>query len=256
MSPVAIIQARMSSTRLPGKVLADIEGATMLAHVIARAQRSSTLGGVVLATSSAREDDPIEEECGRLGVACFRGSLDDVLDRYYQAAGSLRAEVVVRLTADCPLLDPAVIDQVVDAFDGARFDYVSNTIDRSFPDGLDTEVFTMEALARAWREARLASEREHVTPYLWKHKDLFRQSQVVQNRDLSALRWTVDEPRDLELVRRVYQQFGHSLFGMNDIMALLARDPALSELNAGIDCNEGYDRSVREDRVLDLPEER
>jgi spore coat polysaccharide biosynthesis protein SpsF len=223
---LAIVQARMSSARLPGKVLADIEGATMLERVLQRAQSASRLDGVVVATSSDPADDPVEAECRRVGVPCFRGSHDDVLDRFYRAARAHRAEVVVRLTADCPLIDPAVIDLVVQQFDPDRHDYVSNTIERRFPDGLDTEVLSLAALEAAWTEARLTSEREHVTPFIWKQPERFRQHQVLHDRDLSVLRWTVDEPRDLDLVRRVYRAFVRPVFGMEDILGLLAAEPS------------------------------
>ena len=167
MRTVAVIQARMGSTRLPNKVLAELGGRPMLAQVVARVRRARTIDEVVVATTTTRHVDVIEDFCAREGIACFRGSEDDVLDRYYQAARAFNADVVVRITADCPLHDPEVIDAIVGHFDPARHDYVSNTIRRSYPDGLDTEVIAMAALERAWRGATWASEREHVTPYIW-----------------------------------------------------------------------------------------
>ncbi|HVL68439.1 MAG TPA: glycosyltransferase family protein [Vicinamibacterales bacterium] len=255
MSTVAIIQARMSSTRLPGKVLAEIAGEPMLALVSRRVRSAKTLDQVVIATSTSSADDAVEAVCRERGIAVFRGSEEDVLDRYRGAAEFADAATVVRVTADCPLIDPQVIDLVVDEFRKGGADYVSNTIQRTYPDGLDTEVMSRAALERAWSEAVLQSEREHVTPYIWKHPELFPQRQVVQAADLSALRWTVDEPRDLELVREVCRRLPADRASMQDILVLLAEEPSLRELNAGIVMNEGYLRSLMEDRVIGRREE-
>lgn len=253
MRTVAIIQARMSSTRLPGKIVAPIAGKPMLWHVITRAGRARTLNEVVLATSDEAADDAIAHLCAQLGVSFFRGSMDDVLDRYYQAALQFGAEVIVRLTADCPLLDPDVIDRGVEAYRMNEYDYVSNTVERTYPDGLDAEVFSLQALARAWREASWKSEREHVTPYIWKHPELFRLGAFKQERDLSWMRWTVDEPRDLEFVREVYKRIGDRTFGMRQVVELLAAEPELLRLNRGIELNAGYITSLQNDSVVVTP---
>lgn len=250
MRHVAIIQGRMSSRRLPGKILMDIAGLPLLAHVIRRAEAARVFDTVIFATSTDSADDPVAEYCAAQGKPCFRGDLNDVLERYYQAALTHGADVVTRLTADCPLLDPAVIRTVANAFDPARYDYVSNAIQRTYPDGLDTEVFSMTALTRTRNEAKLPSEREHVTPYLHKHPELYRIKHVTQPQDLSALRWTVDEPQDLAFVRAVFAELGNDLFGQEEILALLARRPELTSINAGIACNEGYQKSLREDPSL------
>ena len=255
MKTVAIIQARMGSTRLPNKVLADINGSPMLARVVRRVRQARTLDQVVVATSTHPQDDAVEAFCTNEGVACFRGSEDDVLDRYYGAARAVGADVVVRISADCPLHDLRVIDAVVERFDAARHDYVSNTIDRTYPDGLDTEVFSVGTLERAWRDAKWISEREHVTPYIWKQPELFRIEQVTQPVNLSALRWTVDEPRDLALVREVYRRLGDE-FSMTDVVTLLARDHGLRSVNAGIPSNEGYELSLQRDRMVEGEENR
>lgn len=250
MKTVAIIQARMSSTRLPGKVFADVCGQPLLHHVVCRARRARTPDQVVVATSDRPADDVVARFCEMSAVPCFRGSEEDVLDRYCHAARHFKAEAVVRVTADCPLLDPDVIDRVVQAFLAGDQDYVSNTLDRTYPDGLDVEVFSFAALARAWREARLPSEREHVTPYIWKHPELFRLGNVKQDEDLSDLRWTVDEPRDLEFVRAVYRWLGpRSDFGMQEVLALLREHPELGRINAGIERNEGYRWSLERDAI-------
>jgi spore coat polysaccharide biosynthesis protein SpsF len=252
MKTVAIIQARMSSTRLPGKIMADLAGQPLLSRVIARAQRARLVDLVGIATTDRPADEQVAHLCGRIGVPCFRGSEDDVLDRYYQAAQQFGGETLVRLTADCPLLDPAVIDKAIAHFHSGDFDYVSNGVERTYPDGLDTEVFRRTALEWAWREARLTSEREHVTPYLYKHPELFRLGSVKNDVDLSAHRWTVDEPRDLELVRAIYGHFGDSIdFGMAEILDLLHQHPELNQINAGIECNEGYQKSLQADSIVD-----
>ena len=244
----------MGSTRFPGKVLRELSGAPMLHHVITRASRARTLDEVVIATSRAAPDDAIEGFCARARIRCVRGSEDDVLDRYHAAADVVECDVVVRLTADCPLIDPEVIDQVVRAFQDGEFDYVSNIMPPTFPDGLDTEVFSRSALERAWREARLASDREHVTPYIRSHPEIFRQGNVAAAEDHSEQRWTVDEPRDLELVRAIYAHFDHAEFGWREVLGLVQDRPELLVLNAGIARNEGYEQSLRQDRMIRDPE--
>ena len=232
----AIIQARMGSTRLPGKVLAEIAGHPMLWHVVNRVREAKTLDKVIVATSDSPSDNILVASCEQDGIPCFRGREDDVLDRYYQAARWIGADAIVRITADCPLIDPVVLDKVVTAYLDGECNYASNTIERTYPDGLDTEVFSFEALEKAWREARLMSEREHVTPYIWKNLDLFRLRQVTQQTDLSDLRWTVDEPEDLEFVRKIYEylyQPGH-VFLMDDIVKLLQRHPELPGNQPGL----------------------
>ncbi len=220
----------------------------MLAHVVSRVQRARFVTDVVVATTMNSEDDVIASFCSNDRIACFRGSEDDVLDRYYEAARAFAVDVVVRITADCPLHDPRVIDLVVSEFDPASADYVSNTIERTYPDGLDTEVLSFATLARAWRDARWTSEREHVTAYVCKHPELFRIKQVRHVPDLSALRWTVDEPRDLDLAREIVGRLPEG-FGMEEVEALLAANPLLTSINAGIVANEGYQISLQRDRL-------
>jgi spore coat polysaccharide biosynthesis protein SpsF len=252
MKTVALIQARMSSSRLPGKVLQDIAGQPMLLHVIHRAQQAKSIDLVAVITSTSTEDDVIEALCKENDVPCFRGSLDDVLDRYYQAAIHFKADVVVRLTADCPLLDPGIIEQVVRTFHKNSFDYVANVLEVTYPDGLDTEVFSFKSLERAWREARLKSEREHVTVYILKHPELFRLGSVKQDEDLSSLRWTVDTPPDLEFVRAIHKFMKDKEFGMHEIVNLLKEYPELSELNSGQQRNEAYQKQLQEESAAQL----
>jgi spore coat polysaccharide biosynthesis protein SpsF (cytidylyltransferase family) len=232
MRRVAVIQARMGSTRLPGKVLADIGGRTMLGRVVARARRASTLDEVVVATSTLPEDEAVAREGARLGTSVFRGSEQDVLDRYHGAAREFRADVVVRITSDCPLIEPEVIDRVGTEFARAAVDYASNVTPQTYPRGLDVEVMTADALSRAWREAREPHQRVHVTPYIYQHPELFRLLPLVAERDYSGHRWTVDTPEDLAFVRAVYERLGDSdLVSWRDVLALLEREPELAGLN-------------------------
>jgi spore coat polysaccharide biosynthesis protein SpsF len=247
MKTVALIQARMSSRRLPGKVLQDIAGQPMLLRVVRRAKQARSIDLVAVITSIHEDDDAIGMLCEENGIPCFRGSLDDVLDRYYQAAIYFQADIVVRLTADCPLLDPAIIEQVVKTFKQNSFDYVANIVEVTYPDGLDTEVFRFETLERAWKEARLKSEREHVTVYILKHPELFRLGSVKQEQDLSAIRWTVDTSQDLKFVRTIYSFFQDADFGMHDILKLMKEHPEITKIHSGQQRNEGYQKSLRED---------
>jgi spore coat polysaccharide biosynthesis protein SpsF len=203
---VGIIQARMTSTRLPGKVLADLEGQPMLAHMIGRLRRSSRIRRLIVATTTNSTDDPVDALCRSLGVEVFRGGEHDVLARFVGAARRADARNVARLTADCPMIDPALCDEVVTAFLSGTFDYVSNSVKRTYPDGLDIEVFTLEALLRADANARHPYQREHVTPYMYgmpaghvpEPPNMF---QVEFQADLSHLRWTLDTADDLVRIR-------------------------------------------------------
>ena len=233
MKTVAIIQGRMTSRRLPGKILADIAGRPQLQHVVERARAAGVFDAVVFATSTDATDDPVEVLCAKEGIPFFRGSLEDVLDRYAAAAAAYGADIITRLTADCPLLDPAVIKRVVDAFDPEKDDYVSNSLERTFPKGLDTEVFSRAALVTAAKEARAPQEREHVTPYMH-DPTRFRIAQVKQKDDRSSLRWTVDRPEDLAFVRAVYAELGNGIFGQEEILALLKKRPDIQKINEGI----------------------
>ena len=237
---IAIIQARMDSTRLPSKVMADIAGKPMLWHIIHRVRQMSSISGVVLATTYDPSDLPIADFATCESIAIYRGDKENVLDRYYQAASLHKATHIVRITADCPLLDPAISDDVVNFYLENDYDYVSNINPPTFPDGLDTEVFSFTALERTWRNARLKSDREHVTPYIIKHPEIFKIGNFIHSEDQSALRWTVDEPRDLEFVRQVYHYLGTDLFGMQQVLDVLRKHPQISELNAGIKRNEGF----------------
>jgi glutamate-1-semialdehyde 2,1-aminomutase/spore coat polysaccharide biosynthesis protein SpsF len=255
----AIVQARMGSSRLPGKTLADVAGRPMLARLVERARRIDGVDAVIIATTDQRADDAIVAFAQEAGLPAHRGSETDVLDRIHGAAERFGAAVIVRVTPDCPLLDPAVAGRVLARFRAAagELDYVSNTQPPTFPDGQDAEVFSFSALDIAWREARLASEREHVTPFIWKQPRRFRLANVSHDEDLSHLRWTVDEPADLEFVRAVYRRLGaEQPFGLDEVLSLLEREPALLDLNRSFTRNEGYAKSLRADRAAgDAPGE-
>jgi spore coat polysaccharide biosynthesis protein SpsF len=240
----------MSSTRLPGKVLLPLLGVPMLSRQIERVRQARSLDEIIVATSTAPADDMVAAECERTGVSCSRGSLDDVLDRFYRAVEPTLATVVVRLTGDCPLICPEIIDALVAFRENGQFDYASNAQQRSFPDGLDVEVMTRESLAAAWRQGQLPSEREHVTPYIWKRPQLFQIGAYRNPIDYSAMRWTVDERADYALVSRIFERLYpvNPRFRMADVLHLLESEPALGQLNAGIAQNEGYQKSLDADR--------
>jgi spore coat polysaccharide biosynthesis protein SpsF len=231
----AIIQARMSSTRLPGKVLLDLAGEPMLARVVARTKRAKTIDRTIVATTVEPEDEPIVALCRARGWAVSRGSRDDVLDRYYQAAVADGADPIVRITSDCPLIDPEVIDRVVEHLT-TGVDYASNINPRrTFPRGLDVEAFTFASLAAAWQDASDTSSREHVTPFLYRHPERFRIALVESERPEAAdHRWSVDTPEDYELMRRILARFGDQKFGWLDVLELLDRHPDWIELNRHI----------------------
>jgi len=232
---VAIIQARMGSTRLPGKVLKDLEGETVLARAVNRLRRSGLIDELLVATTDQPDDDAIVEECRRCSVAACRGDQDDVLDRYFRAAQLSKAEIVVRITSDCPLIDPDITDKTIAEFLKARPDYASNTLVRTYPRGLDTEAMSFDTLARAWRSARKPYEREHVTPYIYEHPEEFRILSVVGVTDYSMHRWTVDTPEDLEFVRAVYARLkNNKQFLWKDVLNLLDREPGLMDLNRSV----------------------
>jgi spore coat polysaccharide biosynthesis protein SpsF len=232
MRIVAIIQARMGSTRLPGKVLKDLGGETVLARVVARVRRSQEIGEVVIATTREPEDEAIVDECRRLSARVFRGEVHDVLDRYYQAAKEEKAEAIVRITSDCPLIEPEITDATIRAFLDSRPDYASNVLERTYPRGLDTEIMIWDALSRSWREAKQPHQREHVTPYIYENAGRFTLLSVKGDIDYSSHRWTLDQPEDLAFLRAVYERMGDDGgFSWRDVLALLEREPGLIELN-------------------------
>jgi spore coat polysaccharide biosynthesis protein SpsF len=242
MKTVAIIQARMGATRLPGKVLRALCGYPVLGHVIRRVKAASRLDAVVVATTVAPADDVVAAECPHWGAACFRGSEQDVLSRYHGAAQMAGAEAIVRITADCPLYDPTLLDRMLADFAqpdaaGAIPDCMSNVIERSFPRGLDTEIVTFAALDRTHREAAQPYEREHVIPYIYQHQNLFRVRSYKEKPNLSGHRWTLDTPEDWQFIEAVYQELHREgqLFTTGDVLNLLKKRPELAKLNAHVE---------------------
>lgn len=240
MRIVAIIQARMESTRLPGKIMKEVVNKPLLEYQVEQVKRSETIDQIVIATTTKEAEQPIIDLCKRMSAVYYRGPEDDVLSRYYQAASFYEAETVVRLTSDCPLLDPAVIDDVVTEFlsNSEHYDYVSNTIERTYPRGFDVEVFSMKALEQAYKEAGYASEREHVTPYLYQHPGLFRVGQVKHTQDLSGYRLTVDTEEDFELIAGLITALSEkniTQFTLENVVTLLQEHPEWVLINAHIE---------------------
>ena len=236
LNVVAIVQARMTSIRFPGKVLHKVLGKPMLSIQLERIRQVSQIEMVVLATTDNTSDDPIEKFASMESVAIFRGSENDVLGRFHGAADVFNADVIVRLTGDCPLIDPDIIDHVVKIFRDRRgvCNFVTNAIPRSYPAGLDVECFSRSALEIANAEATECYDREHVTPYFYKHPDRFKALSVVCDKDLSKERWTLDEPSDFELIKKIieglYKQ--NPRFRMDDILTFLDLHPELRDLNS------------------------
>ncbi len=236
---VAIVQARMGSSRLPGKVLKEIHGKPMIGWVVERTRKSLSVDHVAVATTTDASDDAIEAWCRESQVACYRGSTYDVLDRFYQAARLYAADVIVRVTADCPVIDPGVIDETVSAFHELGVDFAANRLpppwSRTYPIGLDTEVCRFTALERAWKEAGAAHEREHVMPYLYDEPDRFKVYQLNTSPDYGSLRWTVDTPEDLIFIQQVFNLLPDvENFTWLDVLSITQSNPELNAINAEI----------------------
>ncbi|HCE45651.1 MAG TPA: spore coat protein [Lentisphaeria bacterium] len=252
---LAIIQARMGSSRLPGKMtLPLIHGKGALELMVERVRRSKKIDKLIVATTVNPSDEELVEICGKMNVDCFRGSEDDVLDRFYQAyaTAGMDFETIVRLTGDCPLHDPAVIDKVISEFLNSESDYVSNVDPPTYPDGLDTEVFSSAALVKAWFEAKMKSEREHVTIFIRNRTDLFRKSNVRNSADLSSYRWTLDEESDYRMIKSVCENLydARKDFGMDDVLEFLGKHPEIDAINRKIARNEGLLKTLNEDKKV------
>jgi spore coat polysaccharide biosynthesis protein SpsF len=235
MKTVIIVQARMTSTRLPGKVLKPVLGKPLLAYQLERLTRCTLADEIVIATTLNSADDPIVALAAKHDVASFRGSEDDVLSRYHGAALAHRADTIVRVTSDCPLIDPAVIDRVIRKFSDTpgRYDYVSNTLQRSYPRGMDTEVFSFQALDQALRESTTPAEREHVTPFIYRNPARYKLGNVAYATDESRHRWTVDTAEDLEFVRRMLEALypSHPEFTLEDALETACAHPGWGDIN-------------------------
>lgn len=236
---IAIVQARMSSSRLPGKVLRLIGERPMLSWVVERTRQARLVDAVVVATTEDSSDDPLAAFCVEHGYPVFRGSLYDVLDRFVQTARAYQADIVVRITADCPLIDPNVIDLTITRLIETKADFTANRLPppwhRTYPIGLDVEVVRMAALERAWREAKEKHEREHVLPYLYDQQGRFKVEVVDTEPDYGDLRWTVDTPADLAMLQKLVSYLPDGLkFGWRDVLAVWQAHPELAEINANI----------------------
>ncbi len=245
-----IVQARMGARRLPGKVLLKTCGKTVLEHVIERLHRARRVENVIVATTVAKDDLPIVRLVSSKGVGVFCGSQEDVLDRYYQAARLFGFKHIVRITADCPLIDPAIIDRVIEAYFKQHSDYAANIIKPTYPDGQDVEVFSFAALEHAWQKAKRSSQREHVTVFIRENPKLFKQFSVCHSKDLSQMRWTLDEPEDWELIRKIFGAIYKDKpnFNMLDVLRLLNDHPQWNRVNQHIRRNEGYQYSLAVER--------
>lgn len=236
MKIIAIIQARTGSTRLPGKVLMDLAGEPMLVRVVNRTRRAKLLDDLIVATTELPQDDVLAQLCVSREWNYYRGSEQDVLDRYYQAAYTNHADVIVRITSDCPLIDPHLTDEVIQAYlSPPEADYVSNNLPtRTFPRGLDTEVFGFKLLEQLWKQDKNPQTREHVTLHILKNLNSFRTRGVNNNQDLSGWRWTVDTPEDLQFVRKIYEYFLNDKFSWRDVAQLVTDHPDWQRINSHI----------------------
>ena len=236
----AIIQARMGSTRLPGKILLELSGKPILAHVVDRLRYSKFINEVIIATTDLPEDNPTEEFCKNNDISFFRGSSNNVLSRYYEAAKKYSSDLVIRITADCPVIDPMIIDDMLGLYfestKTGKVDYLSNVHPRTFPRGLDAEIFTFTALEKAYNEANKEYEQEHVTPFFYQNPEIFSLKNFANNKDYSFHRWTVDTDEDFKLVKEIYFELYQpgEIFLFQDILNLFDRKPELFTINQDV----------------------
>lgn len=232
-----IVQARTGSTRLPGKVLKELCGKPVLWHLWNRLCRAKKVDDIIIATTTLPEDDSIQTFCEEYDIPSYRGSSDDVLSRYYEAAKKHNAGTIIRVTADCPVIDPTVIDHLIYFYLAEKADYMSNGMVRTFPRGLDAEIFSFQILERTFNEAKLEYEREHVTPYIYNHPEMFSLKSFLNTEDLSFHRWTVDTEEDFTLIKFIYDSLYHKkeIFLLEDILNLFAENPELIKTNQHIE---------------------
>jgi len=248
MKAVAIVQARMNSSRLPGKVLMPLANKPVLVHIVERLSYCKLVGNILVATSHEDSDNPIAEYCNNNNINYYRGSLNDVLDRYYQAAKNCNAESILRITGDCPAIDPVVVDAVIAGYLSNAYDLYG--LGGEFPDGLDCTVFSFTALEKAWKDAKLQSEREHVCPYIENNPQMFRNGYLELFKGLEKQRWTLDEPEDYILLSKIFDKLykEHTPFLTHEILQFIQNNPNFSIINSKIVRNEGYLKSLKEDK--------
>lgn len=246
-----ICQARYASTRLPGKVLLKILGKPLLWYLIKRLEKVKTQNQLIIATSNSNSNQPIIDFLENYDVTYYAGSENDVLDRFYQTSKEFNGDIIVRITADCPLMDPKIIDRGLEIFLGGNYDYVSNVHPPTFPNGFDIEIFSFKTLETSWKNAKLKSEREHVTPYVYNNPEKFIMKNFTHRMDLSNYRLTVDTSEDFVVVSKIIEIFHDRWkeFDLEDVMNYLNENPDLLKINAQYKRNEGYLKSLREDKI-------
>lgn len=247
MKITAVIQARMGSTRLPGKILMNINGVTLLQCQFQQLVHSVTLDDMILATTINPEDDAVVDFADANSIKIFRGNSLDVLDRYYQCAKHFSLEHIVRITSDCPLIDPTIVDKTVELYKTGKFDYVNNLHDNAYPSGTDVEIFSMGTLEKTWKNTTKSSEREHVTSYIYNNPKLFSLGYLKNNVDVSDLHYSVDRKEDLQLVRLLYKKIPKRPILLGDVINAIKDDPTLLEINKNTSPKEGYLKSLEND---------
>jgi len=236
-----ILQARTGSKRLPGKTLSKIEGKFLIWHIINRLKKVKSVDQIILATTKKTEDDILEKIGLQNNIFIFRGNSNNVLKRYYHCAKKFDADPIIRITGDCPLLDPLLIDQMIEFYLTHNYDYVSNTIKPTYPDGLDVEIFSFKILEKLMNKVSKQSDKEHVTSYIIENIKDFKVFNYENKTDLSDIRLTVDEKQDLKLIRKIFSLLQPKIiFSLNDIMKIINQNPKIIEMNKGIFRNEGY----------------
>ena len=246
-----IIQARMGSTRLPGKVLMDVtKEKPVLYYVINQLKHCKSIEKIIVATTTLQEDDKIVQFCMDNKVSCFRGDSKNVLERHYRCAEKFSLSKIIRMPSDKPLLDPEVVDKIVEVFNSNSYDYVTNFLPSTFPGGTEVEVLSFDSLKKSWENAALPSEKEHVTNYIYNNRNDFRIFNVVNSEDLSNFRWAVDRIEDLRLVREIVSKIHKNPILIKDILELFKNEPNLVEINKQVDSNEGNTKSEKEDKVF------
>ena len=246
-----IIQARMGSTRLPGKVLMNItKEKPVLYYVINQLKHCKSIEKIIVATTTLQEDDKIVQFCMDNKVSCFRGDSKNVLERHYRCAEKFSLSKIIRMPSDKPLLDPEVVDKIVEVFNSNSYDYVTNFLPSTFPGGTEVEVLSFDSLKKSWENAALPSEKEHVTNYIYNNRNDFRIFNVVNSEDLSNFRWAVDRIEDLRLVREIVSKIHKNPILIKDILELFKNEPNLVEINKQVDSNEGNTKSEKEDKVF------
>jgi spore coat polysaccharide biosynthesis protein SpsF (cytidylyltransferase family) len=228
-----------------------IEGDSLIGHLVRRVKESEYVNSIIITTTTKEKDNAIVNFAKNNDLKVYRGNEDDVLDRFYKTAIEYDVEIIVRVTPDCPLLDPKIMDSVISQYISGNYDFVCNTMPPTYPDGLDTEVFSFKTLERAWNEARKPSEREHVTPYIYNHPELFKIYNCTNHVDISDMRWVVDEEADYKYISEVYKRLYREgeIFYMDDILDLLSKHPELNDINRNIKRNEGYQKSLLKDKM-------